>query len=135
MGLLYGRAGRLTAQNGGFRPGQWKKSPAVTGWQTTGHALIGRAIMFFHDDEVRGRLEIRRACEIIGPQISRAPKRLLIRMQTCQVLMKRDETETVCEVYTTKGKRGKDWTPAQIAKTLGVDLTRLLTVRAAPGGG
>jgi hypothetical protein len=23
MGLLYGRAGRLTAQNGGFRPGQW----------------------------------------------------------------------------------------------------------------
>ena len=23
MGLLYGRAGRLTAENGGFRPGQW----------------------------------------------------------------------------------------------------------------
>ena len=23
MGLLYGRTGRLTAQNGGFRPGQW----------------------------------------------------------------------------------------------------------------
>jgi hypothetical protein len=23
MGLLYGRAGRLTAKNGGFRPGQW----------------------------------------------------------------------------------------------------------------
>jgi hypothetical protein len=23
MGLLYGRAGRLTAQNGGFRLGQW----------------------------------------------------------------------------------------------------------------
>jgi hypothetical protein len=24
MGLLYGRAGRLTAENGGFRPGQMK---------------------------------------------------------------------------------------------------------------
>ena len=24
MGLLYGRAGRLTAENGGFRPGQYK---------------------------------------------------------------------------------------------------------------
>jgi hypothetical protein len=24
MGLLYGRAGRLTAQNGGFRPGQFR---------------------------------------------------------------------------------------------------------------
>jgi hypothetical protein len=24
MGLLYGRAGRLKAQNGGFRPGQWE---------------------------------------------------------------------------------------------------------------
>jgi hypothetical protein len=23
MALLYGRAGRLTAENGGFRPGQW----------------------------------------------------------------------------------------------------------------
>jgi hypothetical protein len=23
MGLLYGRAGRLTAENGGFRPGQF----------------------------------------------------------------------------------------------------------------
>ena len=32
MGLLYGRAGRLTAQNGGFRPGQGLdvfKNPAV----------------------------------------------------------------------------------------------------------
>jgi hypothetical protein len=25
MGILYGRAGRLTAQNGGFWPGQWVK--------------------------------------------------------------------------------------------------------------
>jgi hypothetical protein len=24
MGLLYGRAGRLTAENGGFRPWQWQ---------------------------------------------------------------------------------------------------------------
>jgi hypothetical protein len=23
MAVLYGRAGRLTAKNGGFRPGQW----------------------------------------------------------------------------------------------------------------
>jgi hypothetical protein len=28
MGLLYGRAGRLTAQNGGFRPGQLEKMRA-----------------------------------------------------------------------------------------------------------
>jgi hypothetical protein len=27
MGLLYWRAGRLNAQNGGFRPGQWAYSP------------------------------------------------------------------------------------------------------------
>jgi hypothetical protein len=25
MGLLYGRAGRLTAENGGFRPGQYER--------------------------------------------------------------------------------------------------------------
>ena len=25
MGFLYGRAGRLTAKNGGFRPGQWQQ--------------------------------------------------------------------------------------------------------------
>ena len=25
MGLLYGRAGRVTAENGGFRPGQWPR--------------------------------------------------------------------------------------------------------------
>ena len=28
MGLLYGRAGRLTAQNGGSRPGQWPEHGA-----------------------------------------------------------------------------------------------------------
>jgi hypothetical protein len=28
MVLLYGRAARLTAKNGGFRPGQWEYSPA-----------------------------------------------------------------------------------------------------------
>jgi hypothetical protein len=37
MGLLYGRAGRLTAKNGGFRPGQWvsfvpRVSSPATGW-------------------------------------------------------------------------------------------------------
>jgi hypothetical protein len=26
MALLYGRAGHLTANNGGFRPGQWRRS-------------------------------------------------------------------------------------------------------------
>ena len=35
MPLLYGRAGRLTAQNGGFRPGQWSglavKAPKRSG--------------------------------------------------------------------------------------------------------
>ena len=30
MGLLYGRAGRLTAENGGFRPGQNKLKDAVS---------------------------------------------------------------------------------------------------------
>jgi hypothetical protein len=27
MAHLYERAGRLTAQNGGFRPGQWNRAP------------------------------------------------------------------------------------------------------------
>ena len=35
MAILYGRAGRLTAQNGGFRPGQWSglavKAPKRSG--------------------------------------------------------------------------------------------------------
>jgi hypothetical protein len=31
MGLLYGRAGRLTAENGGFRPGQWAGSKVSAG--------------------------------------------------------------------------------------------------------
>jgi hypothetical protein len=31
MACLYGRAGRLTAENGGSRPGQWKE-PAVQDW-------------------------------------------------------------------------------------------------------
>ena len=30
MVLLYGRAGRLTARNGGFRPGQWRVDGAHT---------------------------------------------------------------------------------------------------------
>jgi hypothetical protein len=29
MGLLYGRAGRLTAENGGFRRGQWRHMLAL----------------------------------------------------------------------------------------------------------
>ena len=29
MGLLYGRAGRLTAKHGGFRPGQWHDDNAT----------------------------------------------------------------------------------------------------------
>jgi hypothetical protein len=30
MGLLYGRPGRLTAQNGGFRPVQWLSAQKVS---------------------------------------------------------------------------------------------------------
>ena len=29
MGLLYGRAGRLTTKNAGFRPGQWVKKASI----------------------------------------------------------------------------------------------------------
>ena len=40
MGLLYGRAGRLTAKNGGFRPGQWLSDDehGVRGWDSTDFA-------------------------------------------------------------------------------------------------
>jgi hypothetical protein len=37
MALLYGRAGRLTAQNGGFRPGQLRQ------WARSLHAAGERA--------------------------------------------------------------------------------------------
>ena len=46
MGLLYGRAGRLTAQNGGFRPGQRslsKLSDAVRTESAAYAATVGRA--------------------------------------------------------------------------------------------
>jgi hypothetical protein len=37
MVLLYGRAGRLTAKNAGFRPGQW--AMAHGGWPTVWKGL------------------------------------------------------------------------------------------------
>ena len=38
MALLYGRAGRLTAKNGGFRPGQWCDRAMKLLRQTLGEA-------------------------------------------------------------------------------------------------
>ena len=40
MALLYGRAGRLTAKNGGFRPGQWTR--AVANRRSTTHGAATR---------------------------------------------------------------------------------------------
>jgi hypothetical protein len=39
MALLYGRAGRLTAKNGGFRPGQFKN--LTNSWCLTCHYGLG----------------------------------------------------------------------------------------------
>ena len=56
MGLLYGPAGRLTAQNGGFRPGQWASFP--------GKADIVQTIKDAGDamDNVRDRDRVRGSC-------------------------------------------------------------------------
>ena len=40
MGLLYGRAGRLTAENGGFRRGQWQTIDAVVDGITGSHPML-----------------------------------------------------------------------------------------------
>jgi N-acyl-D-aspartate/D-glutamate deacylase len=41
MGLLYGRAGRLTAKNGGFRPGQWIMDAHAPDYEPAPKASIG----------------------------------------------------------------------------------------------
>jgi hypothetical protein len=46
MGLLYGRAGRLTAKNGGFRPGQAREAetPHEHWFQATFGTALSAAI-------------------------------------------------------------------------------------------
>ena len=53
MALLYGRAGRLTAQNGGFRPGQ---NPAVGEVRQ-----VTAANIIDHPDYNRATLQVLRA--------------------------------------------------------------------------
>ena len=43
MGFLYGRAGRLTAENGGFRPGQVVKRPASCPGRAEMQLMVGVA--------------------------------------------------------------------------------------------
>ena len=44
MGLLYGSAGRLTAENGGFRTGQWDRgtAPARSSYGSSLDGSLGR---------------------------------------------------------------------------------------------
>ena len=44
MALLYGRAGRLKAKNGGFRPGQWTTWTFGVGAAVTGGKQPGGAV-------------------------------------------------------------------------------------------
>jgi hypothetical protein len=48
MALLYGRAGRLTAQTGGFRPGQWRNM--ITELGLSEEALAARGLCRAHPD-------------------------------------------------------------------------------------
>jgi hypothetical protein len=53
MELLYGRAGRLTAKNGGFRPGQWflKRAAGVKkGTDLPGKSFVGTVTPQLYDD-------------------------------------------------------------------------------------
>ena len=75
MGLLYGHAGRLTAQNDGFRPGQWasniacKKLRQAVGMLRCVGELRDRQKTAF-DAAVSAEFEQKRRIEELGDEIA-----------------------------------------------------------------
>ena len=58
MGLLYGRAGRLPAQNGGFRPGQWPRCASAF-MRLGGHRAVCSAISASDRQATSAKLQVR----------------------------------------------------------------------------
>ena len=63
MGLLYGRAGRLTTKNGGFRPGQADATRCALG--SVAHCRFARPLVHFIPESLMysAPLFLRRQCD------------------------------------------------------------------------